>query len=403
MDELLSKCWLIKNAFHIDVHAVDDQFQTILHISDDNDPLIIVEARKKMYVELQQALEKENKNSLCFHTDSFQLSYMAVAIREEEQFQGMVLVGPFLNEKVTDHLIWNVIKDNHLENNWFKPLETFYKSLDYLAQSYLAIGNLLVNIFVNPLIESQIITLKNRSEHKQSNIQPQDHDLSGSDVKLRYETEKRFLHFVETGDKEQAMKGLRVYSGEFLYRVPGNPLRARKNINFSLNTMLRLAAAKGGVEPPYLHSISEKFAINIESAVTMSELDGLEFSMIEEYCDAVKHFAIKGHSSVVKEALIYIHLHYHEAINLQTVAEKIGYNRSYLAKKFKDEMNISVIDYIQKKRVEEAVFLLEQNQLSITEISYLVGFNSYNYFCKVFKEIKGISATKYKNNKTADE
>jgi len=95
-------------------------------------------------------------------------------------------------------------------------------------------------------------------------------------VKLRYEAEKKFLHFIETGDKENAMKALLEYTGDFSYRVPGNPLRARKNITFSANTMNRIAAAKGGVEPQYLHAISEKYALKIEAAVTMSELDLVE-------------------------------------------------------------------------------------------------------------------------------
>ena len=126
MDELLSKCWLIKNAFNIDVQVVDEHFQTIYHLSNDSEPLIMVEARKAMYSDLQKALEKANKNSFCFHTDPFQLSYLAVALHEDEQFQGIVLVGPFLNERVTDRFIWNIMRDNRLGlNNWFKPWRSF--------------------------------------------------------------------------------------------------------------------------------------------------------------------------------------------------------------------------------------------------------------------------------------
>src|SRR4051794_22057866 len=185
LDELLSKCWLIKNAFNIDVQVVDEDLQTIYHLSNDSEPLILVEARKAMYSDLQKALEKANKNSFCFHTDSFQLSYLAVALHEEEQFQGMVLVGPFLNERVTDSFLWNIMRDNRLDNNWFNPLEKFYKSLAYLGQSYLSISELLVNIIVNPRIDSKLITLKDHNKQSQPDVQPQDYTQSGMDVKLR--------------------------------------------------------------------------------------------------------------------------------------------------------------------------------------------------------------------------
>lgn len=403
VDELISKCWLIKNAFNIDVQAVDHQFQTILHISDDSEPLIFAEARKKIYLDLKKALEKANKNSFCIHTDSFQLSYMAMPINEEELFQGMVLVGPFLNERVTDHFIWNAMRENHLENNWVKPLENFYKSLPYLGQSYIAIGDLLVNLLANPRVDSHFSTTKKHSEQYQPDVQPQDYGQDGLEVKLRYEAEKKFLHFIETGDKENAMKALIEFTGDFSYRVPGNPLRAKKNLSFSSNTMNRMAAAKGGVEPQYLHAISEKFALKIEAAVAMSDLDAINFSMIEEYCDAVKNFAVNGYSSVVRKALMYINIHFKETINVQSVAAEIGFNRAYLAKKFKKELNISVIDYIHKKRIEEAIFLMEQGHLSITDIGIQVGFSSYNYFCKVFKEIKGMTATEYKGSKPLEK
>ncbi|MGG1678644.1 helix-turn-helix transcriptional regulator [Neobacillus sp. NRS-1170] len=395
MDELLSKCWLIKNAFKIDVQVVDHQLQTILHISDDSEPYIFIESRKRMYVDVQKAVEEANKYSFCFHTDSFQLSYLAVGLHEDGQFQGMFLAGPFLNERVTDQFIWNVMKENHLENNWLKPIEKFYKSLPYLGQSYLAIGDLLVNLLVNPRVASQFITTKKSNEPYQPDVQPQNYDMDGFEVKLRYEAEKKFLHFIELGDKENAMKALIDYTGDFSYRVPGNPLRAKKNLSFSSNTLNRLAAAKGGVEPQYLHAISEKFALRIEAAVTMAELDSLSFNMIDEYCEAVKNFAFKGHSKVVRKALMYINLNFQEPINLQKIADEIGVNRSYLAKKFKEEMNISLIDYLHQKRINEAVFLMEQGRLSITDIGLQVGFSSYNYFCKIFKEVKGMTATDF--------
>ena len=399
VDELLSKCWLIKNAFHIDVQVVDEHSQTIYHLSNDSEPLIMVEAQKAMYLDLQKALEKANKNSFCFHTDPFQLSYLAVALHEEDQFRGMVLVGPFLNERVTDSFLWNIMRDNRLDNHWFKPMEKFYKSLTYLGQSYLAISELLVNIIVNPRVDSKLITVNGHKVQSQQVVQPQDYSQSGMDVKLRYDAENVFLHFIEAGDKENALKAFLEFAGDFSYRVPGNPLRAKKNLSFSSNTMSRLAAARGGVEPQYLHAISEKFAFKIEAAVAMSELDSLEFNMIEEYCEAVQNFTVKGYSEVVRKALMHINLYFKEPITVQSIADKIGFHRNYLAKKFKKEMHISVIDYIHKKRIDEATFLLDQERLSITDIAIQVGFSSYNYFCKVFKDVNGITATEYKGSK----
>ena len=239
--------------------------------------------------------------------------------------------------------------------------------------------------------------MNNVTSDRNTELKPEEADEDDLDIKHRYEIEKKLFHYVEVGDKENALKTLVQFAGNFLYRVPDNPLRARKNIAISYNTLLRLSANKGGVPPQYLHAISERIALKIEQAATIQELDTLEIAITEEYIDMVANLAIKGHSPVVKKALIHINLHYNESINLQSVADELGFNRTYLAKKFKEEMKITVIDYIQQKRINEAVFLIEQGRLSITEISYIVGFSSYNYFCKVFKDIKGMTAREYKN------
>ena len=398
MKELKEKCWLLKNAFKIDIEVVNEQFATVLQITDDNAPLLIIEARKHMYPDLYHSLLKAEHHSFCFHTDSFQLSYLATTL---EDYKGMIIAGPFLNEPLTNQFIWNVIKKNGLDQSWFTPLENYFKTIPFLDEASFALGDFLVNICVHPLVSTQVITMQN-NESSIKRLQPQEYDKDDMSVAYRYDIEKTLLHYVEVGDKKNALKSLVNFSGEFLYRVPGNPLRARKNISFSYSTMLRLSANRGGVAPPFLHSISEKFALKIEEAITISELDALDITMTEEYCDAVKNLAIKGHSSVVKQALMYINLHFNETINLQSVADELRFNRTYIAKKFKDEIKLSVIDYIHKKRIEEAIFLIEQGRLSITDISSSVGFSSYNYFCKVFKEATGMTATEYKKGTRID-
>lgn len=404
LEELIRKCWQINKAFQIGVQAIDDELKTIIHIADDNEPIMVVEAQKRMLVEMQKELRQANKDSFCYQTDSFQLSYLAVPINEDKRYKGLVVVGPFLNERVTDHIIWNVIKENNLDNNWLKPLDTYYKTLPLLAHTYLAIGDLIVNIVINPHVNAHIIASNNSGEQYRLDVEPEDYDQGGIEIKQRYEAEKKLLYYIEIGDKENAMKAmLDHHTGDFLYRVPGNPLRARKNITFSGNTMYRIAAGRGGVEPQYLHAISEKFALKIESAVAMSELNTIDVSMIDEYCEAVKHFAIIGYSPVVKKALMYINLHFHDSINLQSVADEIGFNRTYLAKKFKAETNLSVIDYIQRKRVDEAKFLIDLGRISTTEIGLQVGFSSYNYFCKVFKDITGLTTTEYKSRNYSEK
>ena len=263
LNELTEKCWMIKNAFKIDVDVIDEKMKTVLHISDDHEPSVIAETRKSMYVPLQQTLINAKKHSFVFQTDSFSLSYFALGIIVQDTYKGMAMIGPLLKEKVTDSFIWNVIKTNKLENSWFKSLETYYKSISYIGEgeSHLGLGDILINIFRHSYLKSQIITMESDEKAQPKEVQPQEFDQDDFDIKLRYEIEKKLLHFVEIGDREKALETLVAFTGDFLYRVPRNPLRARKNIAFTYSTMLRMAANKGGVAPQYLHGVSENLLL----------------------------------------------------------------------------------------------------------------------------------------------
>ena len=131
MKELKEKCWLLNNAFQIDIEVVDEQFATVIQITDDNAPLLIIEARKHIYPNLYHSLLKAERHCFCFHRDSFHLSYLATAL---EDYKGMIIAGPFLNEPLTNQFIWNVIKKNGLDQNWFTPLENYFKTIPLLKK-----------------------------------------------------------------------------------------------------------------------------------------------------------------------------------------------------------------------------------------------------------------------------
>ena len=54
------------------------------------------------------------------------------------------------------------------------------------------------------------------------------------------------------------------------------------------------------------------------------------------------------------------------------------------------------MSYIARQRMERAKQYICQGDISLTEISFLVGYDDYNYFSRVFKKMVGISPREYK-------
>lgn len=78
------------------------------------------------------------------------------------------------------------------------------------------------------------------------------------------------------------------------------------------------------------------------------------------------------------------------------ITQHLGVSRSLLHAKMRSLMNMSMGDYIRKKRLDYACQLLRETH-SVAETAYKSGFADPNYFSKVFKKFMGVSPTEYIN------
>jgi len=81
---------------------------------------------------------------------------------------------------------------------------------------------------------------------------------------------------------------------------------------------------------------------------------------------------------------------------LEDITEKFFITKFYLCRLFKKYTGISVISYINARKVTMACELLTDTKLNVEAIALKCGFNSSMYFCRIFKSIKGISPLQYR-------
>ena len=83
-------------------------------------------------------------------------------------------------------------------------------------------------------------------------------------------------------------------------------------------------------------------------------------------------------------------------LDVKFLTVQMGMSRTSLYNKIKELTNMGVNDYIKCKRIDKATALLTQTDMNITEISEQVGFTYQRYFSTLFKEIKGVTPSKYR-------
>lgn len=80
-----------------------------------------------------------------------------------------------------------------------------------------------------------------------------------------------------------------------------------------------------------------------------------------------------------------------ENFGVSELANEIGMSRSNLLRKVKNSTKLSVSQFIRQVRLQHALEILKQTSLTVSEITYKVGFSSTSYFIKCFREYYGYS------------
>lgn len=87
----------------------------------------------------------------------------------------------------------------------------------------------------------------------------------------------------------------------------------------------------------------------------------------------------------------YVAEHYMEPLTLQELAEKLNYSLPYVSKRFKDDMGVSFVHYLQNYRVMQGCRLISNTNRSFSEIAELVGYRDVKFFSELVKKITGLS------------
>lgn len=92
----------------------------------------------------------------------------------------------------------------------------------------------------------------------------------------------------------------------------------------------------------------------------------------------------------------YIDAHYLEDIRLEDIAEHVGMNPSYLSRVFRRTVGYAPIQYAIRRRIGQAQSWLVMTDKSVTEIAFLVGYNSVGNFHAAFLKTVGMTPQQYR-------
>ena len=98
------------------------------------------------------------------------------------------------------------------------------------------------------------------------------------------------------------------------------------------------------------------------------------------------------------EVAQYIEEYYNQNISLDQLALTFNLSKQWLILRFKNEINITPITYLNNFRMKKVKELLLQQNILISEVAFACGYETPYYFTNVFKKYFGISPSVWRKN-----
>ena len=100
---------------------------------------------------------------------------------------------------------------------------------------------------------------------------------------------------------------------------------------------------------------------------------------------------------LVLRIVAYLKENYRSKITLADLQEQFHYSERYINQKFQKELGTTVIDYLNRCRIQNALELIRKGKLPISQIGWECGIGEYKYFNHVFKKYIGCSVREYQS------
>lgn len=232
--------------------------------------------------------------------------------------------------------------------------------------------------------ESHITNSENTKERKHFSIQ---HEQSIADA-------------ISSGNTDAFLKSyFRPVDGG-IGRMSLNALRQMRYTFICYLTLFSKAAITGGLPVEYSLDLSDYYCQRMDSLNSIYEISQLIILAGKDYCKKVKEQnSKKNYRSSTRICCEYIREHIYENISMNALVDATAINRCTLTTYFKEDTGYTISEYINREKLNEANYLLYNTDMSLPQISNLLGYCSQSYFCQKYKSFFNMTPRDARKNK----
>ncbi len=324
---------------------------------------------------------------------------VCVPVMDKDKALGGIFFGKCLWEPATEILVRDIqkrLKDTRVDK---KKLAAGIRKLPVIAgrQIHRSAEFLFDLLYEVGGFDPRGIRWRQQRAEQQSKIGEfiQERKKVGTEWRYPLESERELMGKVKIGDRTGAKEILNSILGTILFHNPGD-LGVLKARMLELLSILSRSAVEGGVDVDVMLEKNLNFVNKVMSINNQQDLCAWISTALNEFIELVYSSQDAKKVTQIRPAINYIDANYDKPITLADIAKVSYLSVSRLAHLFKEQMGITIIDYLTSVRIERAKQLLLGTEQSCTEICFQVGYNNQSYFSRTFKELVGMSPRQFR-------
>lgn len=128
---------------------------------------------------------------------------------------------------------------------------------------------------------------------------------------------------------------------------------------------------------------------------TKIESKGITYQLISRFMRKAK-IKTKTEDTRIEKSLSFIQKNIYKPIKIEQLSQLSCVSKDHFIRLFKKEMKSTPLQYINLKKIEKAQLILITQDTPIKNIAYMLGYEDYSYFIRIFKRMVGITPQEYK-------
>jgi two-component system response regulator YesN len=325
---------------------------------------------------------------------------VCVPIMDKDKALGGIFFGKCLWESVTKILVRDVEKRLDGIRVSRKQLTAALRELPFIQGRKIneAAQFLFDLLYEVAAFDPRVIRWRRERSEQQSQIGEfiQERKKLGTEWHYPLESERELMGKVKIGDRTGAKEILNSILGTILFKTIGE-LGILKARLLELLSILSRSAVEGGVNIDVMLEKNLTYLNKVMQINNQEDLCAWISTALNEFIELVYSSQDAKKVSQIRPAINYIDANYNKPITLADVAKASHLSISRLAHIFKEQMGITIIDYLTSVRIERAKQLLIATDQNCTEICFEVGYNNQSYFTRTFKGLVGMTPRQFKD------